>query len=124
VGGFPLVPIAEDLYLVRRLARMGRIALAPGTAVTSGRRWRRVGIGRTTLINALICRRLGIDAGRRSVCDWRVDIVLPGEEGCRAHGRNDRQSPLITAVVANGRGEISTWPVMPRWAATAAAMHR
>jgi uncharacterized protein len=66
VGGFPLVPIAEDLYLVRRLARMGRIALAPGTAVTSGRRWRRVGIGRTTLINALIAGgcMLGVDPRR------------------------------------------------------------
>lgn len=66
VGGFPLVPIAEDLYLVRRLARMGRIALAAGTAVTSGRRWRRVGIGRTTLINALIAGgcMLGVDPRR------------------------------------------------------------
>jgi len=54
VGGFPDVPIAEDLYLVRRLARNGRIALAPVAAVTSGRRWRRRGPLRTTLINTVI----------------------------------------------------------------------
>jgi len=48
------VPIAEDLFLVRRLMRAGRIALAPGAAVTSGRRWQTLGIGRTTLINSLI----------------------------------------------------------------------
>lgn len=54
VGGFPDVPIAEDLYLARRMARHGRIALAPGRAVTSGRRWRALGIGRTTLINCRI----------------------------------------------------------------------
>lgn len=54
VGGFPSVPIAEDLYLVRRLAQLGRIALAPGTVVASGRRWRDIGIWRATLINYLI----------------------------------------------------------------------
>ena len=53
-GGFPDVPIAEDLYLVRRLARRGRIALAPAAAVTSARRWQRLGIMRTTLINTMI----------------------------------------------------------------------
>lgn len=60
-GGFPLVPIAEDLYLVRRLGRLGRLALAPGAAVTSGRRWRNLGVWRTTLINFLIA--IGCIAG-------------------------------------------------------------
>jgi uncharacterized protein len=53
-GGFPLVPVAEDLYLVRRLARLGRIGLAPASAITSGRRWRAMGMWRATLINYLI----------------------------------------------------------------------
>lgn len=53
-GGFPDVPIAEDLYLVRLLARKGRIALAPVAAVTSGRRWQRLGVLRTTIINTII----------------------------------------------------------------------
>ncbi len=53
-GGFPEVPIAEDLFLARNMAGLGRIVLAPGAAITSGRRWRRMGIVRTTLINYLI----------------------------------------------------------------------
>lgn len=53
-GGFPEVPIAEDLLLVRRMARKGRITLAPAAAVTSGRRWQRLGTMRTTIINAII----------------------------------------------------------------------
>jgi uncharacterized protein len=61
VGGFAQVPIAEDLFLVRRLAFLGGIALAPGAAVTSGRRWRHSGIVRTTLINYMIA--LGCLAG-------------------------------------------------------------
>ncbi|MDB9822593.1 TIGR04283 family arsenosugar biosynthesis glycosyltransferase [Deltaproteobacteria bacterium] len=54
VGGFPDVPIAEDLYLVRRLARTGRIRIAKDYVITSARRWQRLGIFRTTLINYLI----------------------------------------------------------------------
>jgi len=53
-GGFPETPIAEDLYLVRKMARNGRIVLTPVAAVTSGRRWRRLGPLRTTLVNTLI----------------------------------------------------------------------
>ena len=53
-GGFPDTPIAEDLYLVRKLARHGRVSLASVPAVTSGRRWRRLGPLRTTLVNITI----------------------------------------------------------------------
>lgn len=53
-GGFPMVPIAEDLLLVRRLARMGRVRTAPEAVTTSARRWRRFGVLRTTLINQRI----------------------------------------------------------------------
>jgi rSAM/selenodomain-associated transferase 2 len=65
-GGFPDVPIAEDLYLVKRLAKRGRIALAPACAVTSGRRWRQHGALRTTLINTIIATGCvaGIDPRR------------------------------------------------------------
>jgi rSAM/selenodomain-associated transferase 2 len=54
IGGFTPVPIAEDLFLVRRLAQIGRIGLAPMPVVTSGRRWRTIGVWRATLINYLI----------------------------------------------------------------------
>lgn len=53
-GRFPEVPIAEDLYLVRAMGKRGRIALAPEAVVTSARRWRHLGVVRTTLINTLI----------------------------------------------------------------------
>lgn len=66
IGGFPNVPIAEDLLLARRLARIGSIETASGHAVTSARRWRSLGVGRTTLINYLIAGGclLGIDPTR------------------------------------------------------------
>ncbi|UCF82269.1 MAG: TIGR04283 family arsenosugar biosynthesis glycosyltransferase, partial [Desulfobacteraceae bacterium] len=54
VGGFPEVPIAEDLIFVRRLSKYGRIGIAPAYAITSARRWKTLGLLRTTLINQVI----------------------------------------------------------------------
>jgi rSAM/selenodomain-associated transferase 2/rSAM/selenodomain-associated transferase 1 len=51
LGGFPLMPIMEDFALVRRLSRRGRIAIVDQPVVTSGRRWERLGVARTTLLN-------------------------------------------------------------------------
>lgn len=65
-GGFPDQPIMEDLDLVRHLRRRGAIALVPAPAVTSARRWLRLGVIRTTLINQLMLagRALGIPLAR------------------------------------------------------------
>ena len=54
LGGFPHVPIAEDLYFVRRISQHGRIRMAPVPIVTSARRWQRKGFVYTTMINAII----------------------------------------------------------------------
>lgn len=54
IGGFPEVLIAEDLFFVRRLSKRGRIRIAPAYAVTSARRWKTLGLLRTTLINQII----------------------------------------------------------------------
>jgi uncharacterized protein len=53
-GGFPEMPVAEDLFFVRLMSKQGRVAIAPAHAVTSGRRWKEVGVLRTTLINQFI----------------------------------------------------------------------
>ena len=53
VGGYPDMPIMEDFELVRRLRSQGRIVIAPAAALTSARRWRQLGLWRTTLINQL-----------------------------------------------------------------------
>ncbi len=66
LGGFPDQPIMEDYEFVRRLRRLGRIALADGAVTTSGRRWQRLGPWRTTLINSLMVLgyRTGISPDR------------------------------------------------------------
>lgn len=54
IGGFPNLPIMEDFEFIRRLQPQGRITIVPASVLTSGRRWERLGIIKTTLINQLI----------------------------------------------------------------------
>ncbi len=54
IGGFPLMPIMEDFVLIRQLGKMGKIAIAPVAVITSERRWQKLGICQTTLINQMM----------------------------------------------------------------------
>jgi rSAM/selenodomain-associated transferase 2/rSAM/selenodomain-associated transferase 1 len=54
LGGYAALPILEDYDFVRRLRSCGRIVTAPLAASTSGRRWQRLGLVRTTVINQLV----------------------------------------------------------------------
>lgn len=66
LGGFPEMPLMEDYEFVRRLRRLGRIAIAPSAAITSGRRWQRLGWVRTTLFNRaiILAYHLGVSPAR------------------------------------------------------------
>jgi rSAM/selenodomain-associated transferase 2 len=50
VGGFPDLPLMEDIALSRRLKRLSRPARIGTPAVTSGRRWDHHGLIRTVLL--------------------------------------------------------------------------
>ena len=54
VGGFPDMVIMEDFVLMKRIKKEGRVAIAPVPVKTSARRWRKLGILRTTLINQAV----------------------------------------------------------------------
>ena len=54
IGGFPNLPIMEDFELMRCLRSKGHIAIVPASVLTSGRRWEKLGVVKTTLINQLI----------------------------------------------------------------------
>ena len=75
-GGFPDIPLMEDIVLSRRLKRIGRPACLPARVVTSGRRWDQHGIVRTIVMMwrlrlafflgaepARLARRYGYGAG-------------------------------------------------------------
>ncbi len=59
VGGFPEIPLMEDLELARRLGRVGRLARLPLRVSSSSRRFREVGSWRQTWLNlSLVFRYL------------------------------------------------------------------
>jgi rSAM/selenodomain-associated transferase 2 len=49
VGGFPDIPLMEDLVLSRRLRALGKPACLRDRVITSGRRWEKHGLVRTIL---------------------------------------------------------------------------
>jgi len=50
VGGFPELPLMEDVAISRRLKRHGRPACLRARVTTSARRWERHGVWRTILL--------------------------------------------------------------------------
>ena len=50
VGGYPDIPLMEDLELSRRLKRLSRPACVRAPVITSSRRWEEKGILRTVLL--------------------------------------------------------------------------
>jgi rSAM/selenodomain-associated transferase 2 len=50
VGGYPAIPLMEDIALSRALKRLGRPACLTARVTTSGRRWDENGLGRTILL--------------------------------------------------------------------------
>ena len=50
VGGFPDIPVMEDIALSKQLKRVGRIAALRSCVLTSSRRWTRHGTIRTIVL--------------------------------------------------------------------------
>ena len=49
IGGFPEIPLMEDIAFCRALKREGRVACVRSRVVTSARRWEKDGVWRTIL---------------------------------------------------------------------------
>jgi hypothetical protein len=62
IGGYRDIPLMEDVDLIGRLKRIGRIAIAPETMQTSARRWQDQGVIKTSIKNIirLMRYRLGV----------------------------------------------------------------
>lgn len=54
IGGFTDLAIMEDFELVKRLNKQGKIYICPETVITSARRWEKLGVFKTTIINQLV----------------------------------------------------------------------
>ncbi|HTN43036.1 MAG TPA: TIGR04283 family arsenosugar biosynthesis glycosyltransferase [Nitrospiria bacterium] len=69
-GGYPEIPIMEDLEFARRLKSLGKVKLLSRPIVTSSRRWDKEGAGYTTLRNQIyvVLYYLGVSPARLARC--------------------------------------------------------
>ena len=54
IGGFPDLALMEDFELMRRIGKRGKVVLSRLQIRTSARRWKKLGIAKTTLLNQFI----------------------------------------------------------------------
>jgi rSAM/selenodomain-associated transferase 2 len=69
-GAFPEIEIMEDFALMRILGKTGKIRILPATVVTSGRRWQKLGILRSTLINQAMIIGYLVGRSPASLANW------------------------------------------------------
>nr|WP_321501122.1 TIGR04283 family arsenosugar biosynthesis glycosyltransferase [uncultured Dethiosulfovibrio sp.] len=69
LGGFPEMPLLEDVSLVRSASKVGRIGTISATIRTSSRRWRKLGAARTSIRNSMIMLAwaMGVPSSRLAV---------------------------------------------------------
>lgn len=70
MNGFRPWPLLEDYDFCRRVRRFGRVVPASSAVVTSGRRWKRLGVVRTTLVNQLCLLALHLGVSPQRIADW------------------------------------------------------
>ncbi len=70
LGGFPDMPIMEDFVFVQRVRKEGRIALAPVPVSTSSRRWLKIGILKTTMINQVVLLAYFLGSEPNQLARW------------------------------------------------------
>lgn len=85
LGGFPDIPIMEDVAYARLVARAGgRVVVLPGRVVASARRWEAEGVFRTTVRNLLLLTLYGLGVSPKRLCRY----YPPMPELRRRAGRN------------------------------------
>ena len=70
LGGFADLPLMEDYELVQRLKALGTVAIAPAKLTTSGRRWQKLGLLKTTLINQAIVLGYHLAISPETLARW------------------------------------------------------
>ncbi|XLQ12080.1 MAG: TIGR04283 family arsenosugar biosynthesis glycosyltransferase [cyanobacterium endosymbiont of Epithemia adnata isolate EadnSB Bon19] len=70
IGGFTNFPIMEDFEFMQKLNKRGKIVIVSAKVVTSGRRWQKLGVVKTTLINQLIILGYYLGVSPQKLVQW------------------------------------------------------
>ena len=79
LGGYKEIPLLEDVDLVRRLRKVGRLAVIPVPVLASSRRWKELGVWKTTWINQVILTGFFLGIPPRILARWyyRIRFLHP-----------------------------------------------
>lgn len=70
LGGFPQLPIMEDFEFVLKLRNWGGIAIIPTPVITSSRRWQKLGVWQTTIMNQLAIAAYFLKIPPERIAKW------------------------------------------------------
>lgn len=70
LGGFRDMPIMEDFELVQRSRQLGTIRIVPAAVTTSGRRWEKLGVWQTTLMNQVMVLGYFLGISPQRLAQW------------------------------------------------------
>ena len=76
IGGLPDIPIMEDFVFMRRVKKEGRVVIAPVAVTTSSRRWKELGIPKTTLINQVVLLAYFLGSDHKRLARWYRKTTL------------------------------------------------
>ena len=76
IGGLPDIPIMEDFVFMRRVKKKGRVVIAPVAVTTSSRRWKELGILKTTLINQVVLLAYFLGSDHKRLARWYRKATL------------------------------------------------
>ena len=76
IGGFPEIPIMEDFVFMQRVKKEGRVVIAPVAVTTSSRRWKKLGILKTTLINQVVLLAYFLGSDHERLARWYRKATL------------------------------------------------
>lgn len=70
LGGYTQLPIMEDFEFVLRLRKNGKIAIVPTPVITSSRRWQKLGVWQTTIVNQLAIAAYFLKIPPKCIAQW------------------------------------------------------
>ncbi|MGD8252877.1 MAG: TIGR04283 family arsenosugar biosynthesis glycosyltransferase [Syntrophobacterales bacterium] len=76
IGGFPEIPIMEDFVFMQRVRKEGKVVIAPVAVSTSSRRWKKLGILKTTLINQVVLLAYFLGSDLKRLARWYRKATL------------------------------------------------
>jgi len=109
LGGFRKLEIMEDLDLVQRLGRRGRVVVLREQVTTSSRRFLANGLLRTVLVNRLAALLFGLGVSSRRI-HHLYEALLPGSQAAASkpfalgHQGRVRTSLLLALLLASFLG--------------------